>query len=84
MPMTACPFVSECIFYAQQANLPDLVAQSFQIRFCKGCSTKCARWKIACEHGMSMVPEDLFPNENERVSIIVKMIETNQRYSCAS
>lgn len=71
--MTDCPFTDCCQFFNDEmGDKPNLVTNSFKIRFCKGTYLRCARWIVMELIGSSDVPKDLYPNQDDRIDGIVE------------
>lgn len=78
--MANCPRMEHCIFFNDEmGDKPDIVSQSFKLRFCRGSNENCARWRVFSAMGEELVPRDLYPNQEERaVEILVKNKEMDQ------
>ena len=70
--MKKCPFADKCPFFNDaMAKLP-LSAEMYKERFCKGDYEKCARYEVRVKCGKEAVPKNLFPNQLDRATEIVK------------
>lgn len=74
--MANCPLTEICIFFNDEmGNKPDLISNSFKVRFCRGSNAQCARWQVYSVLGSPGVPRDLYPNQSDRV---LKIIHENK------
>ena len=67
--MTDCKRLEKCLFFNNKLdNMPKL-AERYKNKFCKGDCKNCARYIVAEATGSC--PNDLFPNQIERVEKII-------------
>jgi hypothetical protein len=69
--MRDCECLSTCAFFNDKmANMPSM-AEMYKRNYCKGDSSNCARHMVFEQGGSAMVPANLYPNEQERVTEIL-------------
>lgn len=66
--MTHCNFIKECIFFAMRDEGKEM-REYLAGLYCAGDFNACARYKTALDVGQELVPDDLFPNENDFLSL---------------
>jgi hypothetical protein len=70
--MENCPSIEKCPFFNDRmSNMPGM-ANVYKAKYCKGKHSDCARWMVCQALGKDKVPGDLFPNQLERVSTLLK------------
>lgn len=69
--MAECELIETCIFFNDKmANMPSM-ANMYKKRYCQEDNQACARFRVYVEVGRENVPKDLYPNEAERVDVII-------------
>jgi hypothetical protein len=69
--MTKCELTEKCIFFNDRmANMP-VTASMYKKTFCIEKPEECARHLVFETLGRDKVPQDLFPNQKERVKDII-------------
>jgi len=66
--MTHCNFIKECVFFAIRDEGKEM-REYLAGLYCAGDFNACARYRIALDMGQELVPDDLFPNENDFLSL---------------
>lgn len=66
--MADCELLDQCRFFnGQTVEMPSTVT-ALKAKYCKGGSySNCTRYIISQEIGREKVPEDLFPNQHDRL-----------------
>ncbi len=67
-----CPKLSDCPFFNFQLKDMPTTADTLKSIFCKKDYKKCARYIVSSAIGKENVPDDLFPNDEDRVDAILK------------
>ncbi len=74
----ACSLIETCIFFNDKmANMPSM-ADMFKERYCRDAYGTCARYAVFEAVGRENVPKDLYPNEKDKVAIIVGEVRANR------
>lgn len=69
--MSDCPLLHSCPFFNDMmANMPAM-SEGMKKKFCRDTFTQCARYMTCTALGRERVPEDMFPNEQERAKEII-------------
>jgi len=66
--MTHCNFIKECVFFAMRDEGKEMRNYLAEL-YCAGDFDACARYRAARDMGQELVPDDLFPNENDFLSL---------------
>jgi hypothetical protein len=67
----ACALIETCIFFNDKmANMPSM-AKMYKERYCIEDHMSCARFQVFEAIGRENVPKDLYPNEQDRVALII-------------
>jgi len=67
----ACALTETCIFFNDKmANMPSM-AKMYKQRYCTEDHLSCARFQVFDAIGRENVPKDLYPNEQDRVALII-------------
>lgn len=70
--MADCPNLEDCPFFnGFMAGRPDIASDILKVRFCMGNNAACARWRVASELGGGHVPDDMYPNQENRANAIL-------------
>ncbi len=70
--MADCELLAGCIFFNDKmTNMPTMAAM-YKKDFCRGDSSKCARYMVFKALGRPSVPADLFPNMTEQAKAIIE------------
>ncbi|HHX94722.1 MAG TPA: hypothetical protein GX691_02715 [Clostridia bacterium] len=69
--MSDCPSLVKCPFFNEKMDKMPAMANIYKAKYCKDDFNACARWKVASALGSESVPNDLFPNQTDRVVEIV-------------
>lgn len=64
--LSKCPF-----FHDKMANMPSM-ADLMKQNYCQGDWSRCARYRIFNDLGNEYIPADLFPNEQDRATQVLK------------
>jgi len=66
--MTHCNLTEQCIFFIGRDEDKE-IREYFNGLYCAGNFSECARYRAALGMGQELVPEDIFPNEDDFVSL---------------
>jgi len=66
-----CKNIPGCIFFNDKMVDMPMTAEMFKQAFCKENYKACARFIVAATLGKHKVPNDLFPNQDERAKNII-------------
>ena len=70
--MTDCDCLEGCPFFNDRmANMP-VMAEMYKKNYCKSNFEDCARHMVKNALGNSLVPEDLFPSQQEKAREVIK------------
>ena len=72
--MVDCKNLSGCIFFNDKMPNMPITADLFKKQFCKNNYKACARFIVGITLGKSNGPNDLFPNQNEKVENLIKRV----------
>jgi hypothetical protein len=65
--MAQCECFEGCVFFIDKVLRMPSVANMYKTKYCYGSSAECVRYLVFQKMGRSAVPEDLFPNQLDRV-----------------
>lgn len=70
--MASCELLETCIFFNN--NMADMPSTSeiYKKMYCQNDFEKCARHMIVAALGRGSVPSDLFPNQIDRATLMIK------------
>ena len=74
--MAECECLSLCPFFHDKLKNMPAMAEIYKRKYCKGDSTDCARHQVFEKLGSENVPDDLFPNQNEKAVRILSSYKT--------
>lgn len=77
--MSECECMSECLFFNDKMSNMPLTSKVLKQLYCKGNSSKCARYIIFRALGKGKVPDDLFPNQITRIQ---KVFLESEKKAC--
>lgn len=63
--------MTNCIFFNDKMKNMPSTAEQFKKRFCKGDNGDCARYMVFKAAGRERVPQDLFPNQHDKVGAVM-------------
>ena len=66
--MSHCNFIKQCVFFAVRDEEKE-IREYLTGLYCAGDFEACARYRTALNMGQELVPDDLFPNENDFLSL---------------
>lgn len=70
-----CELIETCIFFNDKmAKMPSM-ANMYKDRYCREDHLSCARYQVFKAVGRENVPTDMYPNEKDRVSLVVRGVE---------
>jgi hypothetical protein len=69
--MADCECLAGCIFFNDRMTGLESIKEMMKNRYCKGDSTRCARYMVFKALGKGNVPADLIPNQVDRVAGII-------------
>jgi hypothetical protein len=69
--MTECECLAKCPFIHKRVGSMPATAQLYRDKYCLSDNSKCARYQVFKVLGADGVPFDLFPNQVERVSVLI-------------
>ncbi|MFW9972273.1 MAG: hypothetical protein ACFFDF_18960 [Candidatus Odinarchaeota archaeon] len=69
--MVDCKKLSGCIFFNDKMENMPVTADLFKQVFCKKKYNECARFIVATALGQHCVPNDLFPNQDEKAKKLI-------------
>ena len=72
--MAECTLLETCIFFNDKMSDMPSMANMYKQRYCKGDMMQCARYQVFKEVGRENVPTDLYPNDSDRVAVILAKI----------
>jgi hypothetical protein len=64
----ACNLIKQCIFFAVRDEGKEMDEYLTGL-YCAGDFNACARYRTALDMGQELVPDDMFPNENDFLSL---------------
>lgn len=76
--MVRCNFAKQCVFFAVRDEGKE-IEEYLAGLYCAGNFSACARYRAALDMGHELVPDDMFPNENDFLSLFAWSV--NQRQS---
>lgn len=79
--MIHCKLAQQCVFLAGRDEGEEMRAYLTGL-YCAGNFSDCARYRAALDMGQELVPDDIFPNEDDFVSLFtwaVNLRETQDR-----
>ena len=69
--MADCELLEKCVFFNDKmASMPS-TSEIIKLRYCKDNCSDCARYLVREALGKERVPEDLFPNQNEKAREVI-------------
>jgi hypothetical protein len=69
--MSNCELLEKCLFFNDKLKNMPSASESLKSMYCKWNHSKCARFLVAKNLGVSSVPEDLFPGDSGRAESIL-------------
>ncbi len=66
--MGDCELLRDCMFFNDRLKNMPVFSERLKEEFCRGDYSKCARYLVAKALGRDKVPDNLFPNQSERVA----------------
>ncbi len=66
--MPHCYLAKQCVFFAARDEGKEM-REYFTGLYCAGNFSDCARYRAAQDMGQELVPDDIFPNENDFLSL---------------
>ena len=68
-----CPRLQQCAFFNDRLRNMPVIAEMTKNSYCRSVSYEtCARYLVAQALGTARVPDDLYPNQPDRVDAILK------------
>lgn len=84
--MTHCILAKRCAFFAVREEGKEIREYLTGV-YCAGNFGDCARYRAALDMGQELVPDDIFPNEDDFVSLFAWSVNRGERLvskSCRS
>lgn len=70
----SCALTEGCIFFNDKmANMPSMAAM-YKERYCQNDFETCARFQVFKAVGRENVPQNLYPNEQDRVQLVIEAV----------
>lgn len=69
--MAHCLFAKQCVFFVVREEEREM-REYFTGIYCYGKFKDCARYRTALNVGQEMVPDDMFPNEDDFLSLFAR------------
>jgi hypothetical protein len=70
--MQECDLLAHCLFFAGRlANMPG-TSEVIRRQYCTGAYTACARRMVRQARGAAGVPDDLFPDQRDKVVTLLR------------
>ncbi|SHH42149.1 hypothetical protein [Tepidibacter thalassicus] len=69
--MSVCPSIHTCPFFNDKMSSKPTLAEMYKKNYCKGNYEICARFKVSKILGKKYVPDNLFPNQFNRVKDLI-------------
>ena len=69
--MTRCNLAKQCVFFTVRDEGKEM-QEYFTGLYCAGNFNDCARYRAALNMGQQMVPDDIFPNEDDFRSLFTR------------
>ena len=69
--MTDCPRLIRCTFFNEQMDRMPSLTNLLKKQYCQGEFTTCARYIVLENLGQEKVPDDLFPNHEDRAKSLI-------------
>jgi hypothetical protein len=66
-----CNLLATCKFFKEMLASKPVTAATFQTKYCQTDPEHCARFIVAENLGVDSVPDDLFPNQDNRIDKIL-------------
>ena len=66
--MIQCDLTEQCVFFAVRDEGKEM-REYLAGLYCAGNFSACARYRAALDMGQDLVPDDMFPNENDFLSL---------------
>lgn len=66
--MIQCNFIKQCVFFAVRDEGKEMHEYLAGL-YCTGDFKACARYRTALDTGRELVPDDIFPNEDDFLSL---------------
>ena len=70
--MPECKLIHQCKFFKTRMKLQPMTSELYMNNYCKGIFTNCARYTVFTELGVKELPDDLFPNQREKITAYKK------------
>jgi hypothetical protein len=67
-----CKFIKRCKFFESVLKDKPSTAELFRARYCKGGYRECARYIAYNDMGIKKLPDNLFPNQTEKLKTLKK------------
>lgn len=72
----ACQLIETCIFFNDKMSRMPSMANMYKERYCREDFNGCARFQVFKAVGRENVPQNLYPNEADRVALIIAGTES--------
>ena len=69
--MAECPLLAKCIFFNDKMASMPTASELMKKKYCLKDNTTCARYMVCSTLGREHVPADLFPNNVDRVKVLL-------------
>jgi hypothetical protein len=69
--MADCELIDGCMFFNNKMQNMPATAGLVKDKFCKGDFASCARYRVYKALGRPSVPQDLYPQQSEKVEMII-------------
>jgi hypothetical protein len=76
--MPSCPRLTHCLFFNNRLKNMPAIADMTRAEYCRsGQHENCARFQVSTTLGPAGVPDNLFPDQVNRVATVVKNAKEN-------
>jgi hypothetical protein len=69
----SCEKLEQCPFYNDKMPIDSALGRLYKKNYCETDKTKCARYKVAVSLGKEYVPDNLYPNMDEKAVGIIQI-----------
>lgn len=76
--MPSCPRLTQCLFFNNRLKNMPAIADMTKAEYCRsGQHERCARFQVSTTLGLTRVPDNLFPDQVDRVATLLKNTKEN-------
>jgi hypothetical protein len=68
----SCEKLEQCPFYNDKMPIDSALGRLFKKNYCESDKTRCARYRVTVTLGKEYVPDNLYPNMEEKAESIIQ------------